>query len=231
MHPDNRWNPFGVRMINAVFDVFFFFDLIVVFRTGIVERRKDNDERYVNFVTSNVMKRYLCGWFFVDLVATIPWKDVCALAYRAWRHIRWFWLSTGRCVSQFNWIELSMQHLWPSRPGSAATDRLLSRAQRCSTWHLQQGVHINESMHIRQSHHRHFHTRTHTHAHALTHTFFVLLLGRGTTHECAPRAHHWVGLYHMDTYHMSSTSSSNSSSNKRRCQVPGCCVFRRGQLS
>ena len=73
MHPDNRWNPFGVRMINAVFDVFFFFDLIVVFRTGIVERRKDNDERYVNFVTSNVMKRYLCGWFFVDLVATIPW--------------------------------------------------------------------------------------------------------------------------------------------------------------
>ena len=30
-------------------------------------------------------------------------------------------------------IELSMPRLWPSGPGSAATDRLLSRAQRCST--------------------------------------------------------------------------------------------------
>ena len=80
MHPDNRWNPLGVRMINAVFDVFFFFDLIVAFRTGIVERRKENDERYVNFVTSNVMKRYLGGWFCLDLVATLPWKDMYTLA-------------------------------------------------------------------------------------------------------------------------------------------------------
>ena len=71
-----------MRILNAVFDVFFFFDLILVFRTGIIERRRENDERYVNFETSNVTKRYLGGWFCLDLVATLPWKNVYTLAAR-----------------------------------------------------------------------------------------------------------------------------------------------------
>ena len=100
-----------MRMINAVIDVFFLFDLIVISRTGIIERRKENDERYVNFVTSNVMKRYLSGWFFVDLVATIPWKDVCALAYRygfdmGLARWQWFTLELVRLVRSVRFAKM-----------------------------------------------------------------------------------------------------------------------------
>ena len=72
MLPPNRWNPLGLRILNSALDVFFWFDLILVFRTGVVQIKKENDERYISFAASHVTKKFLCGWFFLDLVATVP---------------------------------------------------------------------------------------------------------------------------------------------------------------
>ena len=78
-----RWNPLGMRILNSCFDAFFCLDMVVVCRTGIIERRKENDERFISFITSHVVKRYLRTWFFIDLVATIPWKNVYEVAYHS----------------------------------------------------------------------------------------------------------------------------------------------------
>ena len=73
----------GMRILNSCFDAFFCLDMVVVCRTGIIERRKENDERFISFITSHVVKRYLRTWFFIDLVATIPWKNVYEVAYHS----------------------------------------------------------------------------------------------------------------------------------------------------
>ena len=72
-----------MRIINFLFEIYFWLDMIVVFRTGIVHRREENDERYITFETSHVIKNYLGGWFCLDLVATIPWSDVYSVVYRS----------------------------------------------------------------------------------------------------------------------------------------------------
>lgn len=55
-------------------DVMFFLDMVVTFRTGL----HDKNDNTLIYNTKLIAKNYLLGWFFIDLVSTIPFDEIVA---------------------------------------------------------------------------------------------------------------------------------------------------------
>jgi len=68
---DGMDNTLGLRMFT---DIWFVFDIMLNFRTGILD--SDNSRDSVNMNPADIRRQYLSTWFFIDLLATVPFDEI-----------------------------------------------------------------------------------------------------------------------------------------------------------
>ena len=65
-HPTGGWHIFEVAI-----DCIFIVDLVLNFRSGFMKDETDEDSM-VEMDAGRIAKRYLKGWFWIDLVSAVP---------------------------------------------------------------------------------------------------------------------------------------------------------------
>ena len=72
----NEQDPIELEVFNRITDILFAIDIILTFNTALI---RGNDQIITN--RSQISRHYLKGWFWADLIATLPLDQIGKIVY------------------------------------------------------------------------------------------------------------------------------------------------------